>query len=456
MAGQAVMLLMTPFLTRVYSPQELGTFAVFAAITAIFAPVFAGHFELAIPLPKNDSQAVLVVFAALATAVAFAGFTFILIALFSNLLFDLFQVQVIANYWPLIPLFLVLYSANQTLTLWSLRNKQFVRTAAARIAAPTGQVLPQIGMGMLGAGPIGLLVGLLSGQVAAALVVFNKRLLRVAREIGRKKIKRVALAMWRYRRFPMFAIWSTFVNTATAQAPLLILAAAFDARIVGLFALSFRVVQAPVRFIGQSVAQVILSEAGEAHRDGSLNVICQKALVAITSFGIPSFVFLTLCGEELFAIAFGSDWIDAGGYAAILSPWMFATLLSSSVSVVIGVLQKQKQELIFQIVYAVVAFVGMILASKTESAMNTLLTISVIGTMAMMGRVLWLMNLVGVGLRNTLSIFAKEVAVGLCMILLFSVISMYVESASNVILSMFGVLLGIHAWNIWVRRVYLL
>src|SRR5579859_6097194 len=56
--GQAVSLLLSPLLTRLYSPQEFGTLSVYSAIVAILVVISSLRYELALPLVRDDEDAV--------------------------------------------------------------------------------------------------------------------------------------------------------------------------------------------------------------------------------------------------------------------------------------------------------------------------------------------------------------------------------------------------------------
>ena len=55
--GQALPILMTPFLTRMYSPEEFGIFAVYNTIVTILAMIASGRYCLAIILPNKEIDA---------------------------------------------------------------------------------------------------------------------------------------------------------------------------------------------------------------------------------------------------------------------------------------------------------------------------------------------------------------------------------------------------------------
>ncbi|MEA1954756.1 MAG: hypothetical protein U9O24_10240 [Campylobacterota bacterium] len=54
--AQAIPIAISPILTRIYTLEDFGIFALFIAITAIFGSIANGRYELAIMLPKKDNN----------------------------------------------------------------------------------------------------------------------------------------------------------------------------------------------------------------------------------------------------------------------------------------------------------------------------------------------------------------------------------------------------------------
>ena len=59
--AQALSVLMYPVLSRIYSPEQFGTFALFMSVTSVAAILGTGVYEQAIILPKSENQAWLLV-----------------------------------------------------------------------------------------------------------------------------------------------------------------------------------------------------------------------------------------------------------------------------------------------------------------------------------------------------------------------------------------------------------
>ena len=55
--AQAIGILITPILTRLYAPEAFGTLALFTSITSILSVIACMRYELAIMLPESDEEA---------------------------------------------------------------------------------------------------------------------------------------------------------------------------------------------------------------------------------------------------------------------------------------------------------------------------------------------------------------------------------------------------------------
>ena len=56
--AQLIPLIIAPFLSRIYSPEEFGRLALYLAITQILGSLATGRYELAILLPKEERKGV--------------------------------------------------------------------------------------------------------------------------------------------------------------------------------------------------------------------------------------------------------------------------------------------------------------------------------------------------------------------------------------------------------------
>ena len=77
--SQGILFAATPFLTRLYTPEEFGYFSLYAAIVAVITSVASWKYELAIMLPKEEKDAQAVLFLSIITTIISTALVFLFI-----------------------------------------------------------------------------------------------------------------------------------------------------------------------------------------------------------------------------------------------------------------------------------------------------------------------------------------------------------------------------------------
>ncbi len=80
--SQLIPLAATPLLSRIFSPEDFGLFAVFFALTSIFGVSIAGKYDISILIPKNNADAINLTIFSLILCLAGSFFLFISIYIF--------------------------------------------------------------------------------------------------------------------------------------------------------------------------------------------------------------------------------------------------------------------------------------------------------------------------------------------------------------------------------------
>jgi len=93
--------------------------------------------------------------------------------------------------------------------------------------------------------------------------------------------------------------------------------------------------------IGGAIAQVFFQRAAEAKREGTLDILVENVFRVLVIIGLFPILILTLIGGDLFSVVFGGLWQDAGIFAQILGIWTFIWFISSPLSTIYIVLEKQ-------------------------------------------------------------------------------------------------------------------
>jgi len=343
-AGQAVVILTYPLLTRLYDPGDFGLFTVFAAVVSMVAVASTASLESAVPLPVDDRDAAAVAWSGLASVAATGLLTALVGTIAAVPLAGLLGAPRLAGYWWLIVLTVLAFGTYLVLSEWMVRDRSYGALGRRNLLQGIGQVGTQLGLGLAGARPLGLLLGLGVGRVAALGGLLSRRgLLRQPRPTTAA----VRAAVRRYRRFPLLAMPSNLINSAGLEAPLLLVAALYGDVRAGFLGLTVRVISGPFTVIGQAVHQVFAGESSAAIRapNGTLGRIVRSSVRRLLFVGAVPAVVLLATGPALFGIVFGQEWTEAGEYARLLALAYLGQLAVVPVSATLFLLERQHHEL---------------------------------------------------------------------------------------------------------------
>lgn len=343
-AGQAVVILTYPLLTRLYDPGDFGLFTVFASVVSMIAVASTGALEVAVPLPVEDRDAAAVAWASLAFVAATGLLTALVSIVAAVPLAGLLGVPQLAGRWWLVALTVLAFGTYLVLSEWMVRDRSYGALGRRNLLQGLGQVGTQLGLGLAGVRPVGLLLGLGVGRlVALGGLVSRRGLLRQPRP----RAAALLAAVRRYRRFPLVAMPSNLVNSAGLEVPLLLVAALYGDVRAGLLGLTVRVISGPFTIIGQAVNQVVAGESSAVIREpnGTLGRIVRTSVRRLLLAGaVPAAVLLAI-GPWLFDLVFGPEWTEAGQYARLLALAYLAQLAVVPVSSTLFLLERQHEEL---------------------------------------------------------------------------------------------------------------
>lgn len=348
-AGQLIVLLSTPLLTRFYDPGDFGTFAVFWAYLSVIVVVSSLRYEMAIPLPERTTSAkhLLVVslgINAMAALLCF-GLVFILgerIAAWTGT-----PGLELCIWW--IPGGILCVGSYKAFNYWAVRNEDYRRIAKTRLTQSGTNVSVQIGGGILGAGVLGMVLGQLAGQTVGITTL--------ARGIGLRtfcfgplfSLGRMRLLLKRYRRFPLYDAPAAVLNMLASQVPHILMAPLFGPAVAGFYLLTERVLGMPAGLLGQSIGQVLYGSMHNAMRDKTLHrLICRIAATLGAIAFLPALALL-FAGEELFSWVFGPVWREAGLYASWMIWGVWVQLVYSPISMVLMATDGQAVNFLLQI-----------------------------------------------------------------------------------------------------------
>jgi O-antigen/teichoic acid export membrane protein len=338
--AQAMVVLASPLLARLYSVEDFGGVGVFSAILGIAVSVASLGYEKSVLVGRDEEEAANALVVAIAAALVVGCVVAIALGVSGRQLVIALNVPELAPYRLLLAVSLTGVGVYQALNSWAIRTAAYREIARTKVAQGIGQVTVQLAVGAMVNGPLGLLLGDVASRVSGVTGLLR---------IGRSAIRRASLggmkrAAVRYRDFVVFGAPAALLLTASAQVPTLLISALFGPTVAGAYAFGFLAISAPLMVIGAALHQPLLGRAALLAREDPRalkRLLYSATLKLLVVFGIPVGI-LIMAGGPLFAVVFGAKWYDAGLYVQIYGIGILIKFVAGAIFPVLGLLGRQR------------------------------------------------------------------------------------------------------------------
>jgi O-antigen/teichoic acid export membrane protein len=342
--GQGALLAVSPILTRLYTPTDFATLTVFTAICALVGAVVTLNWDRAIVIPRSDSQAASLVILGTATVLLLSGVFAVASYFLGPMLDDWFHTRIFETFWWIMPLTTLLMGFYSMFSSWLVRGRHYGKIATRNASMGVAQAASMALLGLSGAGAVGLLSGPAVGRAVALTGAL--RSLR-NRTTPRQSLRRVRVVATRYWKFPIISTWSRLLNVLGIQLAPILIVALYGTVEAGLFALTVRVLAAPVGVVTDAVSQQFEGRFAEKLRMRSPGLASQIPFVSVRLFLLALLpgALIVLYGPALFSLIFGEEWRVAGVYAQVVVVSYVLQFSVSPISRALLVLERQFTQL---------------------------------------------------------------------------------------------------------------
>lgn len=342
--GQAITLLSTLVVARLFDPDDFGVAALFLSVTMMVSAVGSLRYDQAVILPESDSIAARLLVLAVLLAFASAGALQLALVVLAWGAPEFAWVEQLGIWLYAVPLGMLLMTLFYALSAWRMRKKDFGRLAAAPVALSAATAGGRIGFGFWwGSSVAGLILGTLMGVVAQLYVVAaGVRSALPSGGGGSSPGCGLRQLAREYREFPFYAAPAALVKQIGENLPVLLLSLMFAPAVVGFYAVANRLIRLPVGVVSESLRKVYLQRVAQRLNSGAtLRGDLLKVTIGMLGVGALPTAFLVVAGPWLFGLLLGDRWVAAGEYSRILAPWLLAMFAAAPASTAYIVLRRQ-------------------------------------------------------------------------------------------------------------------
>ena len=331
--AQAITILFSPILTRIFTPEEFGVFYLFSALADILVIVATGRYELAILIPEDEEEAANTFWSAGFLATIFSILLFIFIYFF-NLNIGIWLREPKISIWLyLLPPFILIRGWMMSFHYWHNRHKRFKIITGSKIAESSTNVGSRIGLGILNFGTGGLVIGTLLGRLATLLTYLFYFIKNDKKDFPKPERAAIKKQLQRFKNFPKNMVPAGFFNASSTQLPNILINFFYTATVVGHYGFMNRIVRTPLSVIGRSFEEVFKQKASEELQQiGHCKRIFYKTLKRLVAIAIIPFLIFHFASPTVFEFVFGEKWLVAGEYAQIFTIPLFLNFIASSLS----------------------------------------------------------------------------------------------------------------------------
>lgn len=359
--AQALNVVLSPVITRIYTPEDYGILTLYIAILGLINLVGSLAYEYAIPIAEDDKKAFDLI---LLCFIILTIFTIVLtlgIVVVKDSFFSVLKIQKIITYKYFIPLGFFLTGAYTIFVQWSFRKKDFKSISMTKYTQSITGNFIKIGFGLIYKYALGLILGNILSQSAGAIILVKPyigKFKEALREIECRRLIKLAI---RYRKFPMYTAPSFFIMSASTQLPIVFLSALYESTSVGFYGLARSIVFLPMIIVGKNIQDVFYSEIASIGKVNLIKIkkISNRLLKKLVLLGVLPLVAIVVFGPKVFSLIFGQEWIESGYFARILSIEVFFHFVFQPISSIFSVLEEQRKALIlefFRIGFVIVLF----------------------------------------------------------------------------------------------------
>ncbi|MBN1143648.1 MAG: oligosaccharide flippase family protein, partial [Bacteroidales bacterium] len=215
--AQFVPVLISPILTRIFTPDDFGILTVFLSYSMIVSTIISGKYEMAIMLPKSREDAINLSGLATLLTVILSSVFMIFLILFKDSFALLPGADKISNWALILPVTAGIIAYGNVLNYWISRNKKFASISTGKFIQTLTTSGFNIGFGLLNPIPLVLILGNLIGQFLNAFYLTYIVVKYQAADLKALSIRSFIKEGREHIKFPLFDIPNSLSYSISTQ-----------------------------------------------------------------------------------------------------------------------------------------------------------------------------------------------------------------------------------------------
>lgn len=368
--AQMITVIGAPFITRLFSPEDIGIYTYILAVSHLFMSIINGRYDMSIVSEKEEKN----VYPLIKLSLIFALMMSVVISIIYGI-YSYFFVDYSSYLYTAVFLFILLlsYGIINVLTSFNNRNKEYKLISSVYVLRTSCQNLGAIILGLFKIGMLGLLIPYTIGQFLG-ISRQAKSLKPHFHDIQKVTREELMKVMRLHYKQPLLSAPAQFANSFSYSSITIFIGSLFNMAVVGYYSISVRLLGLPLSVISGNVSKVFYEEASREYdlTGGFYNAFRKTALFQFV-LAIPIVLSMIFFAPPVFNFVFGEGWRTAGVYVTILAPMFGFRFIVTTLTPALLVAKKQSYELALQLLFIIASVVSFVITKEFSLSVETFL-----------------------------------------------------------------------------------
>lgn len=355
--AQLVNIVSLPILSRLYTINDFGAFALYISTISIVSVVSTLKLENSILAAKTNRMAFYIVLCIVTIGCIVAtivGITFYFIGEYN---------EINISYYS-IPIFISVLTGASQLALynWANRNSLYGIMTKGLVLSSLLSSVSSIAYGYYFRDGLGLVIGSALASLFNVVYILSKLKCTFPKLVYNSfTFYRVCNTFMIQRDYPKYLVPSGILDRVSSQMHIFLFSSFFSLSVSGALSLHNKVVGMPTILVGRAIGDVFKRKASELIKS---KVNCDKLLMrtslSLFLFASPIALILYLFAPQIYSYVLGDEWFYAGEVSRFLA---FNFLIAFSVSPITSLFhigRMQKKDLFVQMYLVIVLTIGLL------------------------------------------------------------------------------------------------
>lgn len=333
-------LIVTPILSRLYSPADYGDWGVFSSVFYVINSFLFLSYENTIVKSCNEEEVPNLIFICVIVSSIVIFLTVLTFSVGSLIGIDFF------SNFPSVKLLVLLLSAQAIHVIANNianREKKYGLMSIANIVGGTSQAAFRVTLGVYPIVAYGLIVGNVIAQVVTTLFIVVCLLRSVQIEWNYLSLKRLINLVRVNKKFPLFDAPARFVELSLANIALIIMTFFWDKSEIGSYSMVTQFVLLPISVVGSSMGNVFYKELCESAGQPEVVALSTQRASKISFFlSFLPLLFFAVGGDYLLTFILGEKWVSSGKIAICICVYSVPLILSEPLLPIFRSLDRQE------------------------------------------------------------------------------------------------------------------